>query len=362
MTIKAAVMTAPNSAIELWDIPNPDIEEGGILIETVASEVCGTDVHLHQGHLSGVPYPIIPGHVSVGKIAETRGVTSDFNGAALGPSDLVTFYDVHEICGECWFCLVAKQPNRCPHRKVYGITYSAHDGPLGGWAEQIYLKPGVKVFKIPAGLSADDIIGGGCGLFTGFAAVDRAGIKMGDRVLIQGTGSVGLCAIKFAAISGASMVVAIGDPEPRLALALDMGADETLSVGGMSREERRDRIMELSDGRGFDVVIEATGNPSAIPEGMNLTRDAGTYVVVGHYTDAGPVSINPHLDINQKHIKVLGQWGTDLGHVARALSLVGKHRPPLAKIVGATYSLEDAGTALADVRDMKVTKAIITPG
>jgi D-arabinose 1-dehydrogenase-like Zn-dependent alcohol dehydrogenase len=361
MTIKAAVMTAPNSAIEMWDIPSPEIEDGGVLLETVASEVCGTDVHLHHGKLAGVPYPIIPGHVSVGRVIEARGVTADFNGSPLHKGDVVTFYDVHEICGECWFCLVAKQPNRCPHRKVYGITYSAHDGPLGGWSEQIYLKPGVKIFKIPEGLTADDIIGGGCGLFTGFAAVDRANVRMGDRVIVQGTGAVGLCAINFAAVSGASTIVAIGDPDSRLALASEMGADETFSVSATSKEERRDRIMELSDGRGFDVVIEATGHPTAVPEGMNLTRDAGTYVVVGHYTDAGTVPINPHLDINRKHINVLGQWGTDLGHISRALTVVGKTRPPLARIAGATYSIQDAQKALEDVRDLKVTKAIITP-
>ena len=344
--------------ITLTDTPN---EEGGILLETVASEVCGTDVHLHHGQLAGVPYPIIPGHVSVGRIAEARGVTHDFNGSEIHPGDVVTFYDVHEICGECWFCLVARQPNRCPHRKVYGITYSAHDGPLGGWAEQIYLKPGVKVFKIPESLSAEDIIGGGCGLFTGFAAVDRAGIRMGDSVIVQGTGPVGLCAINFAAVSGASIIVAIGDPDARLSLATEMGADETLSVTGTTKEERKNRILELSDGRGFDVVIEATGSPAAVPEGLNLTRDAGTYVVVGHYTDGGPVAVNPHLDINKKHINILGQWGTDLGHISRALTLVGKHHPPLARIAGATYALEDAEKALADVRDLRVTKAIIAP-
>ncbi len=359
--LKAAVMTAPNAPIEMWELPTPEMEHGAVLLQTVASEVCGTDVHLHNGQLAGVPYPIIPGHVSVGRVAEMCGVSHDFNGEELRQDDLVTFYDVHEICGECWFCLVSKQPNRCPARKVYGITYSANDGPMGGWAEQIYLKPGVKVFKIPEGLSADDIIGGGCGLFTGFAAVDRAQVRLGDRVLVQGTGPVGLCAINFASLSGASHIVAIGDPDARLALAKDMGADETLSVSGSSKEERHDRVMELSDGRGFDVVIEATGHPSAIKEGMGLTRDAGTYVVAGHYTDAGPTSINPHSDINRKHIKVLGQWGTDLGHIARALIVVGKHRPPLARIAGGIYSLENAEEALKDVGNLRVTKAIITP-
>src|SRR5690606_33886607 len=103
--------------------------EGSVLLEVVASEVCGTDVHLHHGRLQGVPYPIVPGHVSVGRVLEARGVERDALGRPLATGDLVTFLDVHEVCGDCYHCLVADQPNRCPHRRVYGITYSAHEGP-----------------------------------------------------------------------------------------------------------------------------------------------------------------------------------------------------------------------------------------
>ena len=68
MPIRAAVMTEPLAPIELWELDDPVLEEGSILLETIASEVCGTDVHLHNGRLEGVPYPIVPGHVSVGRI------------------------------------------------------------------------------------------------------------------------------------------------------------------------------------------------------------------------------------------------------------------------------------------------------
>src|SRR5688500_5559032 len=101
MTIRAAGMTAPHAPIELRDIPDPALEPGSVLLETVASEVCGTDVHLHRGRLAGVPYPIIPGHVSVGRILEARDVDRDALGEPLAPDDLVTFLDVHEVCGRC---------------------------------------------------------------------------------------------------------------------------------------------------------------------------------------------------------------------------------------------------------------------
>ena len=67
-SVRAAVMTRPRAPIEIREFPKPELEPGAILLETILSEVCGTDVHLHQGHLAGVPYPIIPGHVSVGRV------------------------------------------------------------------------------------------------------------------------------------------------------------------------------------------------------------------------------------------------------------------------------------------------------
>ncbi len=363
MTIRAAVMTAPGADLELWDLPDPEIEQGGVLLETVASEVCGTDVHLHHGRLAGVPYPIVPGHVSVGRIAEARGVTHDAMGTPLAPGDVVTFLDVHETCWSCYHCLVAGQPNRCPSRKVYGITYSAYDGPLGGWAEAIYLKPGVRILRVPEGLEADRVIGGGCGLFTGFAAVDRADIRMGDSVLVQGAGPVGLAAAAFAGLRGAGQVLLIGDPGARRELGLDMGCDEAWGVSDHSAEERRDAILARTEGRGVDVVIEAAGNPLALPEGLGLLRDGGTYVVVGHYTDAGEVPVNPHVDLNRKHVDLRGQWGTDFHHVARALRLLDRHgdRLPFERVIGTRYGLDQAGAALADVEALRVTKAIIEP-
>jgi L-iditol 2-dehydrogenase len=356
-------MTAPWEPIHVLSLPDPAIAPGGILLDTIASEVCGTDVHLHHGCLAGVPYPIVPGHVSVGRVREAREVDRDALGAPLATDDLVTFYDVHETCGACYHCAVAGQPNRCPARRVYGITYSAADGPLGGWAERIYLKPGVRVLKLPHGVTPDDLIGGGCGLFTGFAAVERSGLAMGDVVVVQGAGPVGLSAAAFAALRGAAAVLVIGAPRARLALATRLGADVTLSLTDDAVAARLDAVRAQTGGRGADVVIEASGNPAAVPEGLELLRDGGTYVVAGHYTDAGSVPINPHLHINRKHADVRGQWGTDFRHVVRALTLLGKHRDrlPFREVIGARYGLEDAGRALADVEALRVTKAIIQP-
>ncbi|MBW3536106.1 MAG: alcohol dehydrogenase catalytic domain-containing protein, partial [Gemmatimonadetes bacterium] len=244
MSVRAAVMPAPDVPVEVRSLPDPVLEPGSVLLETVASEVCGTDVHLHHGRLAGVPYPLLPGHVSVGRVLESRGVERDALGAPLAVGDVVTFYDVHEVCGACWHCLVARQPNRCPSRRVYGITYGVDDGLLGGWAERIHLKPGVRIVKLPEGLDADDVIGGGCGLFTGFGAVERGEPAMGDTVLVQGAGPVGLSAAAFAHLRGAGRVLVVGAPGDRLALARRMGADLTLDVTATDEAERaRDRLL-----------------------------------------------------------------------------------------------------------------------
>jgi L-iditol 2-dehydrogenase len=355
-------MTAPATPLEVWTLDDPIIEPGGVLLETTASEVCGTDVHLYHGRLAGVPYPIVPGHVSVGRVVEMRDVTHDALNAPLAVGDAVTFYDVHEACGTCYHCSVASQPNRCPHRRVYGITYPASDGPLGGWAERIYLKPGVRIIRLPDGLSADLVIGGGCGLFTGYAAVERSTLAMGDAVVVQGAGPVGLAAAAFAALRGASVVVVIGAPATRLALAKELGADVVLPLE-MDVADRRNRIVDLTDGRGADVVIEASGNPAAVPEALEFMRDGGTYVVAGHYTDTGTAQINPHLHVNRRHADVRGQWGTDFRHVVRAITMLAKHRDrlPFNRVIGARYALGDAQNALDDVAALRVTKAIIEP-
>ncbi len=133
--IEAVVMTGPGEPLQVRAFDEPGLENGAILLRTLGSEVCGTDVHLWHGRLAGVPYPIIPGHVSVGEVAAVGGLVMDVDGRQLAVGDVVTFLDVYGSCGRCWYCTVAHASTRCPYRRVYGITLSADDGLLGGWGE-----------------------------------------------------------------------------------------------------------------------------------------------------------------------------------------------------------------------------------
>ena len=361
-TVHAAVMVAPHRPVELQELRAPELTEGSAMLRTLYSEVCGTDVHLHHGRFAGVPYPIVPGHVSVGHLEAIRGTIPDIEGEPFREGDLVTFLDVHGTCGNCYQCLVTKQTTRCPSRRVYGITYGVHDGPLGGWANRIWMKPGVKLLRMPAKVDPAQYIAGGCGLVTSVHAVERSGARLGSSVAVLGVGPVGQGSIALAALAGAYPVIAIGAPQSRLDFALRMGATHAISLD-VPADERASQIRAITGGRGVDVVIEAAGVPEAVPQALDLVRDGGVVVIAGQYTDGGPVTINPHSQINRKHVEIRGCWGSDYSHFHRALGVL-EHQGaalPWLEAVSARYPLEKANEALAAVANREVVKAIIVP-
>jgi L-iditol 2-dehydrogenase len=361
--IRAATIPSPGAAVEIREYPEPEMEPGSALLRIELAEVCGTDVHLQQGRLAETPYPLIPGHAAVGVLERISGNLCDFEGRPFAEGERVTFLDVHGTCGECYFCTIAKASTRCPHRKVYGITYGAEGGLLGAWSEKVYLKPGVRVLRLPEGVDGEAVIGGGCGLFAALHAVDRSDVRLAQTVLVQGTGPVGLSCIALARLRGPHTVIAIGAPASRLEAAERMGADRVLDVEHTTRDERRALVLEATGGRGVDVAIEASGNPKAVPEGLSLTRDNGVYTVVGQYTDHGPVSINPHLDINKKHVDVRGVWGIDFSHLYRALRILQRYndRFQWGRLITGRFSLDEAGDALRAVAAGEHIKAVIRP-
>jgi threonine dehydrogenase-like Zn-dependent dehydrogenase len=361
--ILAAVMPAPRMPIEIREFEAPDLPPGSAMLRTVRSEVCGTDVHLWHGRLSGVPYPIIPGHVSAGVLDRVRRPLPALDGSALGEGDRVAFFDVHRTCGRCRACTVHRTPTRCVARRVYGITDSADEGLFGGWSQAVYLEPGVGIAQLPPSVDFEDYIGGGCGLLTAVHIIERAELRPGDSVLVQGTGAVGLSTIAVARLCGASLIFAIGAPAERLALARAMGADEVFDLDQTTGEERLEKTRARTHGEGVDVVVEAAGSPRAVEEGLNLARDGGRYVIAGHYTDSGASSINAHHQINRKHLEVRGCWGSEPRHFLRALTFLERYARsvPWREIGAATYPLTRLTEALVDAQAMRIPKALVDP-
>jgi threonine dehydrogenase-like Zn-dependent dehydrogenase len=361
--ILAAVMTAPRERIEVREFPRPELPAGGALLRTVRSEVCGTDVHLWHGRLAGVPYPIIPGHVSTGVLHEVRGPLHGIDGAALREGDRAVFFDVHRTCGRCRACAVYRTPTRCSARRVYGITDSAAEGLFGGWSQFVYLEPGVEIARLPEAVGFEDYIGAGCGLLTAVHILERSALRPGDAVLVQGTGAVGLSTIALACRGGASIIFAIGGPPERLTLARSMGADEVFDLAATTPEQRFEAIRARTHDEGVDVAIEAAGSPRAVEEALTLIRDGGRYVIAGHYTDVGPSTISAHHHINRKHLEIRGCWGSEPRHFLRALAFLERYAGsvPWRRIGARTYPLAAVNEALGDAEAMRITKAVVDP-
>jgi L-iditol 2-dehydrogenase len=360
--IRAVVLDAPGAEPRVERFAPPTLTPGSALLATSYSEVCGTDVHIWRGRMPGVPFPMIPGHVSVGTLAGQSRTMHDIDGKRFRDGDLVTFLDVHETCNHCYQCLVAKQTTRCPHRRVYGITYGVQDGLLGGWSEAIWIKPGVKLVRIPAGLDPETFIGGGCGLVTAVHAHDRAEIKLGQSVVVLGAGPVGQSAVALAALAGAAQVVVVGGPADRLSFATRMGATDVVDLE-LPASDRVAEVRRLTGGRGADVVIEAAGAPDAVPQALDMVRDGGRVVVVGQYADNGDTTLNPHRQINRKHVEIRGVWGSDYSHFHRAVQLAARFgdRVPWREMVSGRYPLGRVRDALEAVERRDVLKAIIMP-
>jgi threonine dehydrogenase-like Zn-dependent dehydrogenase len=350
-------------ALDEFDVPAP--EEGAALAAVARAGVCGTDVHLHHGHLP-IPTPVVLGHEAVGRIAELGpGLERDALGQPLAVGDRVTWAS-SIVCGSCDACRQG-EPTLCGNRVVYGINQRADVWPhlSGGWADYVYLRPGSTIVRLPDGVGFDDAIALGCaGPTVVHGLLHRAGIRPGQTVIVQGSGPVGLAAAIYAQLGGADRVLVVGGPAARLEQARELGiGDLHVDVFEVADEaERRARLLAATPGgRGADLVVECTGVPAAVAEGLELVRPAGTYLVLGQYTDRGPTPINPHL-ITRGQLRVLGSWGLGPAHVVEyASSLPGLlQRFEVGRLV-TRYPLAAANQALADAEAGRVTKAVLEP-
>lgn len=358
-------MDGPDRPLHVDNFDDPELAEGGALLKTIASEVCGTDVHMYHGRLPGaVPFPIIPGHISVGELQETHGQIVDIYGQPFKRGEVVAFNDVYGTCHGCAMCLKYQATTRCPQRRVYGITFGTKDGLCGGWSEKILLKRGVQVLRLPDGLDAETYIGGGCGLNTAAHAIDEASIRLGDTVAVLGAGPVGQSLTAFSKISGAEQVITIGAPQDRLEYARKMGADNTCNIETVKDPgERVAWVLEHTHGFGADVVFEATGIPDAVTQALDMVRDGGTVVVVGQYTDNGTTRLDPYRQLNKKNITIKGSWGSRPRDFITALAIMGKYHTkfPWKEMAARGFSLDKVNEALGVVDRREVLKAVIRP-
>jgi threonine dehydrogenase-like Zn-dependent dehydrogenase len=351
---------------ERLSLPEPDLKEGEMLLETLVTEVCGTDLHLQSGAMTGVPYPVIPGHFMVGRVVRMERPRTDIDGRPIEEGATLAFLDVHGTCGRCWYCTSGLTPNRCSHRKVYGVSHSVSEGPLGGWSQRVLIKADVHCSLLPESLPPERYIAGGCALPTAIHALERAGLQLHDLVLVQGAGPVGLNIAFLARASGVKEVIMVDHSRERLHIAGQLGFRQQ----ACTKEDSAAAVIlagAMSDGRGVDVVFEATGSPQAIPEGLSLVREGGRYIVVGQYADRGDATISPHRHINKKHVTIHGVWGIELRHFRRMIQILSHRTATLDPamwdaLATSRYPLHEAKKALDEVRSGAVTKAMLLVG
>lgn len=358
---KAMVLESFSSPLRLKIFELGDIPEGHVLVKILAAGVCGSDVHIAKGEDPRTPLPIILGHESAGEVVHISGAKRDVNGEEIRTGDWVT-WNRGITCKKCYWCTVARQPHLCSQRKVYGINISSEDFPhlFGGYSEYMVLLPETEVIKLPKGVDPAVIALAGCSGATAAHAFDVLDEPLYRKtVVIQGAGPLGLYSVVFARISGAENVIVISGSNNRLALAKEVGADITLNRHDLSYEERKRRILDVTHGRGADVVIEATGNSEAVQEGLELTRRGGVYLVTGVAVPQEPVGIRIYEEIVNKGVCIHGIWVSDATHVVQSVSVAIKHQDILSKMITHKFSLEEANEALKAMEERKALKAVI---
>ncbi|MGC8780088.1 MAG: zinc-binding dehydrogenase [Anaerolineae bacterium] len=341
------------------EVAVPPLVPGAVLGRMVMAGVCGTDVHILHGKVP-IKTPAILGHENVARVEAIGGDAPlfDITGKPVQVGDLITW--LPKSCMKCYNCTILGDPSKCERRIGYGGWVPAWQHPylVGGFAEYVWLLPESDIVVIPPDVPAEAVVLGDALRIMVHGLERIGGLTYGDTVVVQGCGPVGMMGLLLARDAGAGKVIVIGAPASRLALAKECGADEVIDITQTPAGQRIARVLELTNGRGADVIFECAGVPAAVAEGLEMTRINGIYLIAGHYGDAGTVPLNPHL-INKKQITITGAWSAANNHFLRGLNLLRKI--PAARLVTHRFDLDHINEALIAAERQEVLKAVITP-
>ena len=368
---KAAVFVDAHH-FEMTELPTPPVEPGGVLVKITSAGICGSDLHYWRGEmkpiLSGAPGPVILGHEMTGVVHTLGdGVTTDSMGRPLKEGDRIV-YTYFYPCRRCYICLRGEL-NNCPNRFRFRASIEEYPYCSGGFAEYYYLNPGHFVFKVPDELSDESVTAANCAVPQVIYGLNQANVRLGDSVVIQGAGGLGIYAAAAANEMGAGQVISIDGQSSRLELAQRCGADHTININEYTTPDSRvERVKELTDGRGADVVLEVVGYPEVVPEGLAMLRRGGTFVEIGNiWADS-----NVTLDMS----KIL--WGVtrmvptahyDPYTLPVALDFLVRtlHKYPLTQVMSHSFPLERIREAFEEAEwagkseGTAITRAFIKP-
>lgn len=344
-THRVSVLPGVDQAIEVRERPMPDLPPDGVLIRVELAGVCATDLHIVRGHIPDFGYPVTLGHELCGIVEEVaEGFGTDVRGRTVRRGDRVAVMPATP-CGRCGPCRRADPVPACENFDVHGFSDPDARPGAGGWAQYVTGGPRTRLFVTDAPAHCAVLAEPASTPVEGLA---RAGFRLGDSVLVQGTGTVGLLAVAAAVTGGASRVVAIGGPARRLDLARTLGTDATVDIAELPRPStRRDAVLNLSpNGRGYDLVVECAGVPSTVPEGLGYLRDGGTFVELGHFSDVGDVAINPYRHLLARDARVVASSGYSPDSFGRALGVCERLGDLAATLITHRLPLDRAGDAV----------------
>jgi threonine dehydrogenase-like Zn-dependent dehydrogenase len=364
---RAALLAEPGKPMEIADVPLPDaLERGALLVRTTAATVCATDVHLWEGTVgskdAGADLPLILGHEMTGRVVRMgEDADRDSLGRPLALGDRIIW--THGFCGQCEQCVVEHRPTLCTSRRGYMQTrVTKYPYLTGGFAEYCYVYPTSGRVHVPDTVSDPVASAASCALRTVVHAFDRTGqIHESQVVLVQGAGPLGLFSTALAAAVSPAQVIVVGGPERRLALAREWGATATINVDlARDPEERIDRVLELTGGRGADIVLEMSGVPAAFGEGMAMLRPGGRYTVVGQVHSTA-LPFNPSLLV-LKHARLVGCLSGSVEHYYRGLRFLERHAGRIRwdDMITSARPLEAINEAFERMRDWSEIKPALT--
>ncbi|GAA2015454.1 alcohol dehydrogenase catalytic domain-containing protein [Nakamurella flavida] len=377
MAVRAATLVGPG-AIEVREYPLPtELEPGAILLDMIASGICGTDKHTFRGETvqyagtakeRRTPFPIIQGHENIGTVrALGPGGALAHDGTPLRIGDRVVPAP-NRACGTCRNCQRGFPYYLCANLENYGNSLTSTTAPhlFGGWAQSLHLLPGTAVFRVPEDLPSEVAVL--TEIFAVTHSLERAaavrrpgGFLPGDTVVVVGVGSLGMAHLVKAHLMGAGRVIAVDRSAKRLALARRLVDADTVLVGEDPASVRAE-VMALTDGDGADLAVNATGFPGSFATAIGLVRDAGTIVEVGAFVDMGAEAFNPAV-ICGRNLTVMGTGGEDLQAYAGTLALLARHHTsiPFAEMVSHVFPIADAALAVETSLDAEnATKVLVS--
>jgi threonine dehydrogenase-like Zn-dependent dehydrogenase len=351
--------------LEEYDVPDP--EPGAIVLKVTQAGICGSDLHTYRGELYATipPSGRVMGHEGTGVVHKLgKGVTTDSLGRPIKEGDRL-MYTAIRPCNRCYQCLNGNH-NWCSGNQTLG-------GPAGTWpyfngtyGDYYYIGFNQPVFAVPPELP-DNVLGFvNCAMGTVTEGLSRARCKEGDYVVIQGAGGLGLNATAMAKDMGAHKVIVLDRLPNRLKLAEEFGADHTVNVEEFNTPEtRKKRIMDLTNGRGADIVVELVGRAELMIEGVDYLTNGGTFVEIGDIVRGRTVNFDPSTVLRGKKIMGSMMYRPALLPVMMEMMVKNLKKVPYTKIVSNTFPLARVNEAFAQAewfnRQTNISRAMLVP-